>query len=1349
MEMGYYIYNRLYQRLKKQTKQNTFDKRFSTTSNNQFSHPRFYTLRLIMVKASKLTLSFQKPIISTSEHLISTRDLLENLASLHEELSTLPQDKVDLRSLDGYQTDLCNKKLIKHKDAGIRAFTACCLSDILRLYAPDAPYTDTQLTDIFKLFLSQFEHLGELDNGYIVQQTYLITKLLEYRSIVLLADLPTANKLLENLFEIFYDDSKTYQSKLFNVIGSLLGEVISEFDSVPLSVLKLIFNKFLTYNPTELPKGLTITSNCGYEISLILCDAYASRMGRNLTRYYSEILFHVTNDDESGPSYQSKIQLSSTITKLHKLIIRLWETVPELIASAIGFIYQELSSENEELRKQATKLIGQILSIDSELNFVTTHQDTFNAWMIKIADINPEIRIQWIEAIPTILAVRDDISKEIEKGLVKTLMDSDARVRKSSVLVFHELPVSTIWTNITNPVIYSTLLHLIREKNKDVRELSINTVSKLYYDSIESIDRTFQNTKIWDIIDTIPSVLFNLYYINVPNINEQVDRMIFENILPMDTDNEKRIKRLMHVLSDLDKKAFTSFFAFNKRQPQMALAFSKYIEFCQTLASADEESSPENSTRILTTLQKTIDWLASGLSDSLKANEALETLRKINDQRIFFLIKTCIGNNVPFATLKNSYNELINKLQDSGLFRKYPNVSISTIMPKELARIINILLLRSSPIIYNVSNIPFLLDMSHSADSNANVLRHRLLDNISAVNPTLFKDQVKVLRDQVIKYEDSDDEEAVLGLNETLKTLYKISKGLKEHIDFNDNFFLTKLSDIALEGTPTMAKYATKIICMSPTAAELLTRIKKYILPLDKHKDKCFTSHIIVLMEIFKFHPHILDNDSTDIVSYLIKEILLSNKIVGEKENNDLTWIQDSSLDDKEYSALAAKLFTLKLFTNKLRSIAPVVKTDELAKTFVEKTIKLFFYLIASGGELVAESDIQNYPTPSTYQIKLRCYSGLQILKLAKIPTLQNFIKSSEVVKLINLVEDESLSVRKTFLDTLKTYIGNELISIRFLPLIFFTMYEPNNDLKKNTKTWINYTFSKESFRKGTFFERILPRLIHSIAHHPDIIDGLKQGTDDSYLNSLTTAIDYLLFYFDSIAIQENFNLLYYLSERVKNYQDRVADEEDETTSEEDVEGGERAQRSYGNSQTRVYIISELSQMILLKFKERKGWQHSAYPGKLNLPGDIFKPFVSIKDAQLSFRSYLDDRYAAKLENNIKAKVNRIFHTSQTHRQRAQKRLLANEINDSNSKRRKQRKINKQSDQSDKEAAASGSEEEADAYKPSQKIKSRKTADNNVIIRKNLRTRKAVDYRDSDDEDEDNEPNDENHSIKI
>ncbi|KAL3241234.1 sister chromatid cohesion factor PDS5 [Nakaseomyces bracarensis] len=1263
-----------------------------------------------MVSQAGLTkLRFNKPVLSTLENSISTNELLNRLGNLHEELASFTQEQVDLNSLDKYRTDLINQKLLRHKDIGIRAFTACCLSDILRLYAPDAPYTDVQLTDIFKLVLSQFELLGDPDNGYYIQQNYLITKLLEYRSIVLITDLPNSEKLLLKLFEIFYDDSKNFQSKLYHVIGGILGEVVSEFDNMPLSVLKLIFNKFLTFNPNTVPKGLGIASNCGYEISLILCESYSSRMSRFLTKYYSEILYNVTNEKNGDDVYEISTKLIVTTEKLHKLVLRLWEIVPDLVLSVIGFVYHELTSENEIIRKLATRLVGKMLALNSKSNFVVAHNDTFKVWMTKIADISADVRVEWISSIPDILTARNDISNDLGHGLAKTFIDADPTVRRLSVQIFESSPTKAIWENIANISVYKSLIHLTREKNREIRDLCIHSTGKFYYNSLKEIDRDSHDSDIWKIVDSIPSVLFNLYYINDVHINQLVDEVIFTYLLPFEVDDRKRINNLLTVVSHLDKKAFSSFIAFNKRQVPCSIAMSKYVEFCELLNQPTNKEDLD----LIQKYNKTIDWLSSTMADPIKVAEVLETVKEINDKRIYFLLKNCVKGNATFSTFRNSFNELVEKLSDNNLYKKYAVPIASTIVPRDISQEMKALLLRSSPIIFNISNISVFLDDSLFQSEAETDLKRRLIDEISKISPTLFKDQLKNLKDTVISIENLDSRGSQTMAVEAVKTLYKISKSVEDNFSFEDPLLMGKLQDFALSENPQLAKYATKLISLSPERETRLKSIKIKILPLEITDDTLFTAHLAVITEIFKFAPNIIEEESTNIISYLIKNILLANRNLENQQGNE--WIEYDDAESLKYKTLANKLFTLKLLTNKLRSFSDDFEEDDIASSFTAKTLKLFFYMIASGGELISESS-DSPPTPENYQTRLRLAAGLQILKVARVSRLNSCIKSTDIGKLVNIVEDESLDVRKRFLEELKDSISCELISIKFLPLIFFTAYEPDEELKVNTKIWVNYTCTKPSFKKGTFFERVLPRLIHAIAHHPDIVEGL-QANDEETLLSLATAVDYLIFYFDSIATQENFSLLYYLSERIKNYQD-ISVEDDERFDSEDNTNSHDTLKPHQY----IYIIGELSQMILLILKEKRSWQHNAYPGKLNLPSDLFIPFANAEDAQSTFRNFLSDRYTEKLRGNVYAKVGKLIHASHTQKQRSQKRLLETEYKDEQSPKknkssgtRKNVKFNKSdAEDSDDDIVYGSTRTERDI--------------SNMPVRKSSRSRKEVDY---------------------
>lgn len=76
---------------------------------------------------------------------IPSATLLNRLEKLSKELADFDQEAVVLDSLNDVAAQLAHRNLLQHKDRGVKAYTACCLVDLLRLFAPDAPFTDDQL----------------------------------------------------------------------------------------------------------------------------------------------------------------------------------------------------------------------------------------------------------------------------------------------------------------------------------------------------------------------------------------------------------------------------------------------------------------------------------------------------------------------------------------------------------------------------------------------------------------------------------------------------------------------------------------------------------------------------------------------------------------------------------------------------------------------------------------------------------------------------------------------------------------------------------------------------------------------------------------------------------------------------------------------------------------------------------------------------------------------------------------------------------------------------------------------------------------------------------------------------
>lgn len=90
-------------------------------------------------------LHFNEPLSWRAGKAIPVAELLKRLNALSKEMQGMEQEENDRESFAKVAKELVSPNLLGHKDKGVKALTASCLVDILRLCAPDAPYTEQQL----------------------------------------------------------------------------------------------------------------------------------------------------------------------------------------------------------------------------------------------------------------------------------------------------------------------------------------------------------------------------------------------------------------------------------------------------------------------------------------------------------------------------------------------------------------------------------------------------------------------------------------------------------------------------------------------------------------------------------------------------------------------------------------------------------------------------------------------------------------------------------------------------------------------------------------------------------------------------------------------------------------------------------------------------------------------------------------------------------------------------------------------------------------------------------------------------------------------------------------------------
>jgi hypothetical protein len=120
-------------------------------------------------------------------------DIVNELKEMHSKLAALEQEAFDdshREQLTPIAKGLIADGLLQHSDRTVRLLSACCIAQILRLFAPDAPYSSIQLDTFFSIVLLQMRHLTDTRNPYHNYIFCLAESLATYKSILLLLEVP-------------------------------------------------------------------------------------------------------------------------------------------------------------------------------------------------------------------------------------------------------------------------------------------------------------------------------------------------------------------------------------------------------------------------------------------------------------------------------------------------------------------------------------------------------------------------------------------------------------------------------------------------------------------------------------------------------------------------------------------------------------------------------------------------------------------------------------------------------------------------------------------------------------------------------------------------------------------------------------------------------------------------------------------------------------------------------------------------------------------------------------------------------------------------------------------------------
>ncbi|RZC73646.1 hypothetical protein C5167_049126 [Papaver somniferum] len=132
--------------------------------------------------------------------------------------------------------------LLRHIDADVKVAVASCITEITRITAPEAPYSDDQMKDIFELIVAVFERLCDMSDRSYSKRVSILHTVVKVQSCVVMLDLECDSLILE-MFKHFLNTIRDFHPEgVFTSMKKIMSLVLEESEDISHEILSLLLS---------------------------------------------------------------------------------------------------------------------------------------------------------------------------------------------------------------------------------------------------------------------------------------------------------------------------------------------------------------------------------------------------------------------------------------------------------------------------------------------------------------------------------------------------------------------------------------------------------------------------------------------------------------------------------------------------------------------------------------------------------------------------------------------------------------------------------------------------------------------------------------------------------------------------------------------------------------------------------------------------------------------------------------------------------------------------------------------------------------------------------------------------
>ncbi|GMI64562.1 hypothetical protein like AT5G47690 [Hibiscus trionum] len=681
--------------------------------------------------------------------------LLKQAATCLSELDQSPPSTT-MESMQPFLTAIVEPELLKHQDKDAKLLVATCICEITRITAPEAPYNDDILKDIFHLVVGTFNGLRDTTGPSFGRRVVILETLAKYRSCVVMLDLECddlVNEMFSTFLAVVRDD---HPESVLSSVLAIMVVVIEESEDVRDDLLLIILS--------ALGRNRSDVTPAARRLAMKVIEQCSGKLGAGIKQFLISLM--------SGDN-----QLVNSEFDYHEVIYDVYCCAPQILSGVVPYLTGELLTDQLDTRLRAVRLVGDLFSLPGS-NICEAFQPIFSEFLKRLTDRVVGIRMSVLEHVKSFLLSDPFRSEapEIMSALCDRLLDYDENVRKLVVAVISDVACHSLASVPVETV--KLVAERLRDKSLLVKKFTMERLAEIFKVYCASCADGSIPTNDFD---WIPGKIFRCFY-DKDFRSDAIESILCGFLFPIGFSIKDKIKFWIRVFSVFDKIEVKALGRMLELKQRFQKEMQKYLFLRQMRQDNDALE-----------IQKKVLFgfriMSRSFSDPVKAEESFQILDQLKDANIWKILVNLLEPSTSIHQASSGRDDLLKILGEKH--RLYDFLST--------------LSLKCSYLLFNKEHVKEILLEATVQKSTGNIQYTQSCMNILVILACFSPLLLCGAEEELVNFLKDDNEIIKEGI---LHVLAKAGGTLREQLAVLSRPIDLILERLCLEGSRRQAKYA-------------------------------------------------------------------------------------------------------------------------------------------------------------------------------------------------------------------------------------------------------------------------------------------------------------------------------------------------------------------------------------------------------------------------------------------------------------------------------------------------------------------------------------------------------------